>query len=190
MLPALGQAVFIFAWARPSLRLKRLTAQRALQADQQASIENLVAKVELHLQKQSQRRSRLGGSGTGVYAARPLHGFGECLAKYAFCCLERAPIAKPISASPWWRRRMEIVTAEAKTAFVRAVTLDNTTVSARYYLGMAAEQDGKREEAAKIWRELIAEAPSGAHWLNDVRDGACPRRRPALPHHHLPHTGR
>ena len=34
---------------------------------------------------------------------------------------------------------------------------------------MAAEQDGKSEEAAKIWRELIAEAPSDAHWLNDVR---------------------
>jgi len=62
-----------------------------------------------------------------------------------------------------------VVTDEAKSAFVRAVTLDDTTVSARYYLGMAAEQDGKREEAAKIWRELIAEAPSDAHWLNDVR---------------------
>jgi cytochrome c-type biogenesis protein CcmH len=36
------------------------------------------------------------------------------------------------------------VTAEAKTAFVQAVTLDNTTVSARYYLGLAAEQDGRR----------------------------------------------
>ena len=56
-----------------------------------------------------------------------------------------------------------------KTAFVRAVTLDNTTVSARYYLGTAAEQDGKREEAAKIWRDLIAEAPAGAHWVSDVR---------------------
>ena len=49
------------------------------------------------------------------------------------------------------------------------MTLDNTIVSARYYLGMAAEQDGKREEAAKIWRELIAEAPADAHWVNDVR---------------------
>ncbi|MGC1993302.1 MAG: hypothetical protein WA704_05025 [Pseudolabrys sp.] len=63
-----------------------------------------------------------------------------------------------------------IVTAEAKTAFVRAVTLDGTTVSARYYLGTAAEQDGKRGEAAEIWRNLIAEAPPGAHWVSDVRD--------------------
>jgi cytochrome c-type biogenesis protein CcmH/NrfG len=49
------------------------------------------------------------------------------------------------------------------------VTLDNTIVSARFYLGMAAKQDGRREEAAKIWRDLIAEAPSDAYWLKDVR---------------------
>ena len=63
-----------------------------------------------------------------------------------------------------------IVTAEAKTAFVRAVTLDGTTVSARYYLGTAAEQDGKREEAAEIWRDLIAEAPPGTQWGREGRD--------------------
>jgi cytochrome c-type biogenesis protein CcmH len=49
------------------------------------------------------------------------------------------------------------------------VTLDGTTVSARYYLGIAAEQDGRRGEAAKIWGDLIAEAPAGAHWVSDVR---------------------
>ena len=35
-----------------------------------------------------------------------------------------------------------VITAEAQAAFTRAVTLDGTTVSARYYLGVAAEQDG------------------------------------------------
>jgi cytochrome c-type biogenesis protein CcmH/NrfG len=63
-----------------------------------------------------------------------------------------------------------IVTVAAKSAFVRAVALDDKIVSARYYLGRAAEQDGNREEAARIWRGLIAEASPGAHWVNDVRD--------------------
>jgi cytochrome c-type biogenesis protein CcmH len=63
------------------------------------------------------------------------------------------------------------VTADAKAAFVRAMELDETIVSARYYLGLAAEQGGHREEAAKIWRDLIAEAPPGAFWVNDVRNG-------------------
>ena len=62
-----------------------------------------------------------------------------------------------------------VVTAEAKAAFVRAVQLDDTTVSARYYLGLAAEQDGKREAAAEIWRKLMSEAPAGAPWLDTVR---------------------
>src|SRR6516164_2214081 len=51
-----------------------------------------------------------------------------------------------------------VVTAEAKAAFLRAATLDNTLVTARYYLGLAAEQDGDRAKAAQIWRDLIAEA--------------------------------
>jgi cytochrome c-type biogenesis protein CcmH len=63
-----------------------------------------------------------------------------------------------------------VVTADAKEAFVRAVALDETIVGARYYLGLAAEQDGQREKAAKIWRDLIAEAPAGAFWVSNVRD--------------------
>ena len=62
-----------------------------------------------------------------------------------------------------------VVTAEAKAAFVRAADLDNTLVTAQYYLGLAAEQDGDRAKAAKIWRDLIAEAPAGAEWVPEVR---------------------
>jgi len=43
-------------------------------------------------------------------------------------------------------------------------------VGARYYLGLAAEQDGDRNTAAKIWGELIAEAPAGAEWVADVQE--------------------
>ena len=63
-----------------------------------------------------------------------------------------------------------VVTAEAKADFVRAQSLDATLVTARYYLGLAAEQDGQREEAAKIWRELLADAPTGAAWIGNVRE--------------------
>ena len=63
-----------------------------------------------------------------------------------------------------------VVTAEAKADFVRAASLDDTLVSAQYYLGLSAEQDGQREQAAKIWRDLIAQAPAGADWVGDVRE--------------------
>jgi len=64
----------------------------------------------------------------------------------------------------------DVVTADAKTALIRAVTLDKTNVTARYYLGLAAEQDGQRDKAANIWRDLIAEAPAGTPWVIDVRN--------------------
>ena len=62
-----------------------------------------------------------------------------------------------------------VVTDEANHAWTRAVALDKRMISARYYLGIAAEQDGNREKAIEIWRELIAEAPADGHWVSDVR---------------------
>ena len=62
-----------------------------------------------------------------------------------------------------------IVTAEAKAAFDRALALDGQDVMARFYIGMAADQDGRRAEAEAIWRDLLAKAPPGAPWVELVR---------------------
>jgi len=63
-----------------------------------------------------------------------------------------------------------VVTAEAKAAFERAVVLDPHDAKARYFIGLAAEQDGKSEEAAALWRGLLAVAPAGAPWIGFVRE--------------------
>jgi cytochrome c-type biogenesis protein CcmH len=57
-----------------------------------------------------------------------------------------------------------IVTDEAKEAFERSFRLDGANVSARFYIGLAAEQDGRKDEAARIWRKLLADSPPGAAW--------------------------
>jgi cytochrome c-type biogenesis protein CcmH len=62
-----------------------------------------------------------------------------------------------------------VVTAEAKAAFERAIALDANGVQARYFLGLAAEQDGDRTQAAAAWRALIAAAPPDAPWLDLLR---------------------
>jgi cytochrome c-type biogenesis protein CcmH len=62
-----------------------------------------------------------------------------------------------------------VVTADAKRALERAVELDAKDVKARFFLGLAAEQDGRRDEAAHIWRELLAGAPGDAPWVELVR---------------------
>ena len=62
-----------------------------------------------------------------------------------------------------------VVTAEAKAAFEQAIALDANGVQARYFLGLAAEQDGDRTQAAATWRALIAAAPPDAPWLDLLR---------------------
>jgi cytochrome c-type biogenesis protein CcmH len=62
-----------------------------------------------------------------------------------------------------------VVTADAKSAFQRAAVLDAGDVKAQFFLGLAAEQDGKSADAARIWRELLAHAPAGAPWVELVR---------------------
>jgi cytochrome c-type biogenesis protein CcmH len=62
-----------------------------------------------------------------------------------------------------------VVTADAKTQFDRAMKLDGKDVMARFYLGMATDQDGRHPEAEQIWRDLLAEAPPGAPWVEMVR---------------------
>jgi cytochrome c-type biogenesis protein CcmH len=62
-----------------------------------------------------------------------------------------------------------VVTAEAKSQFDRALVLDGQDVMANFYLGMAADQDGRRADAEKIWRDLLARAPPGAPWVELVR---------------------
>ena len=62
-----------------------------------------------------------------------------------------------------------VVTAEAKAAFEQAVALDANSVQARYFLGLAAEQDGDRAQAAATWRALIEAAPPDAPWIDLLR---------------------
>ena len=62
-----------------------------------------------------------------------------------------------------------VISIDAKAAFDRALSLDKEDVKTRFYLGLAADQDGKRAEAEAIWRDLLAHAPPGAPWVPVVR---------------------
>src|SRR6266542_2304117 len=70
-----------------------------------------------------------------------------------------------------------VVTAEAKAAFERAIALDANRVEAKYFLGLAAEQDGDYSQAAATWRALLEAAPPDAPWI-DVLRGALARVNP------------
>jgi cytochrome c-type biogenesis protein CcmH len=63
-----------------------------------------------------------------------------------------------------------VITTDAKAAFERALALDQANPRAQFYLGLAAEQDGRTADAADRWRNLIAHAPADAPWVGYVRE--------------------
>ncbi|MBI3434104.1 MAG: c-type cytochrome biogenesis protein CcmI, partial [Proteobacteria bacterium] len=62
-----------------------------------------------------------------------------------------------------------MVTADAKAAFARALAREPGEPRATYYLGIAAEQDGRNAEAARLWSEMLARGPADAPWVAVVR---------------------
>ena len=167
LLLPIGTVALYLRVGSPELASEKSTTVRETPSKQQA-IEDVIGKVEAHLQKNPE-----DGRGWEVLAPvyMQLGRYSDSVSAWRSVVLllgetagRDANLGEALVAEA-----NGVVTDEANNAFVRAVTLDKTLVSARYYLGIAAEQDGKREEAARIWRDLIAEAPEGAHWVADVR---------------------
>ena len=80
-----------------------------------------------------------------------------------------------------------VVTDEAKAAFERALTLDAKMPKARFFLGVAAHQDGQGDKAVSIWRAMLSEAPPGSPWAGMVRktlarvEGGTSAEQPSTP---------
>ncbi|MEP9379751.1 c-type cytochrome biogenesis protein CcmI [Aquabacter sp. CN5-332] len=74
-----------------------------------------------------------------------------------------------------------MVTQDAVGAFTAAVALDPKMPKARFFLGLAAEQDGRRQDAAAIWGQMAQDAPPNAPWLGMVRAALARIGAPAAP---------
>jgi cytochrome c-type biogenesis protein CcmH len=74
-----------------------------------------------------------------------------------------------------------VVTAEAKQAFDKAAAQAPADPKARFYLGLAAQQDGKTDEAADIWQKLLKDAPPGAPWAATVQQALASAGKKAAP---------
>jgi cytochrome c-type biogenesis protein CcmH len=143
-------------------------AQRSRAPDAAQPLDNLVAQVEAHLKK-----SPADGRGWSVLApvlAR-LGRYDEAIRAYQNSITyngdsaeRRADLGEAIAAAAGG-----VVTVEAKAEFERAVALNPDDAKASYFLGLAAEQDGRASDAASIWRAMLAKAPAGAPWRPLVR---------------------
>jgi cytochrome c-type biogenesis protein CcmH len=138
-------------------------AQRTRAPDGAQPLENLVAQVEAHLEK-----NPTDGRGWNVIApvlARlgryedAVRAYRNSITYDGDSAQRRADLGEAIAGAAGG-----VITAEAKAEFERAVALNADEVKASYFLGVAAEQDGRTAEAASIWRAMLARAPTDAPW--------------------------
>jgi cytochrome c-type biogenesis protein CcmH len=74
-----------------------------------------------------------------------------------------------------------VVTVDAKRAFDQAVSREPADAKARFYLGLAAQQDGNTARAADIWQKLLKDAPPGAPWATTVQQALASAGKDAAP---------
>ena len=138
-------------------------AQRERGPGMAQSLENLVVQVEQHLEK-----NPTDGRGWNVLAPvlERLGRFDDAVRAYRNSLTyngesaeRRSDLGEAMSAAAGG-----VVTAEAKAEFERAHALNADDPKANYFLGLAAEQDGRKDDAAQIWRTLLAKAPADAPW--------------------------
>lgn len=63
-----------------------------------------------------------------------------------------------------------VVPSGARAAFERALALDPTAPKARYYLALAAEQDGDRDAARGHYAAILSSSPAEAPWVPLVKE--------------------
>ena len=165
-MPAGAVAFYLFVGS-PQLPGAPL-AERLRTAQENAPIANLVAQAEKHLERNPNDPRgyevlapvylRLGRFADAVAARQKVIALSGETAE------RQSDLGEAITA-----QANGIVTADARRAFERAVALNADEFKARFFLGVAAEQDGKKDAAAAIWRDLLAKAPADAPWIQTVR---------------------
>jgi cytochrome c-type biogenesis protein CcmH len=166
LLPLSAAGLYLFLGS-PQLPGQPLEARRDAPPDQN-SVTELVARTEAYLKQNPE-------SGEGweiigpVYMRLGLYDEAAKARKNALRLLGPTAGRESDLGEALMGLAGGVVSAEAKEAFERAVALDPRDVRARFYVGLAAEQDGRPKVAAEAWRALLADAPADAEWTGFVR---------------------
>jgi cytochrome c-type biogenesis protein CcmH len=155
-------------------------AERARTADATQPLANLVAQVEQHLETNPN-----DGRGWNVLAPVLLRlgryddavrAFRNSLTYNGEDPSRRADLGEAIAAAAGG-----VITADSKAEFERALALDANEAKASYFLGLAAEQDGRNADAAAIWRGMLDKAPDDAPWRTLVQAALVRVGAPSVP---------
>jgi cytochrome c-type biogenesis protein CcmH len=144
-------------------------AQRSRTAAATEQLDNLVAQVEAHLEK-----NPTDGRGWSVLAPvlerlgrydDAVRAFRNSITYNGDSPERRADLGEALAMAAGG-----VITSEAKAEFERAVALNADDIKANYFLGVVAEQDGRSADAASIWHAMLAKAPADAPWRPLVQD--------------------
>jgi cytochrome c-type biogenesis protein CcmH len=155
-------------------------AGRTRVAEAGQPLENLLAQVEAHLEK-----NPTDGRGWNVLAPvlarlgrydEAVRAFRNSITYNGDSAERRSDLGEALLGAAGG-----VVTSEAKAEFERAVALSADDPKANYFLGLAAEQDGRNADAAAIWRGMLAKAPADAPWRPAVQAALVRVGGPAAP---------
>ncbi|MFG1391423.1 c-type cytochrome biogenesis protein CcmI [Xanthobacter agilis] len=162
IVPLFGAGLYLYL-GTPDLPGAPLAERLAAPADR-GDVAILVRKVEDHLAQNP-------NDGAGFEVLAPIYlrlgRFDDAARAYAQAIRLQGPTALRYSAlgEVLVMAANGIVTADALKAFQDAAKLDPTEPRASYFLGLAAEQDGRDADAAAIWSAMVAGAPADAPYL-------------------------
>ncbi len=148
---------------RPDLRDAPL-AGRMADANSAESMEAALARIEAHL-----AASPDDAKGWAVIAPVYMHlgrfddaatAFGQILRLEGESADRRAGYGEALVGAAGG-----VVTADARAAFDKALAEQPGLPAARFYLGLAAEQDGDKLKAIAIYQGLLSETPPDAPWV-------------------------
>jgi cytochrome c-type biogenesis protein CcmH len=175
----IAAVTFYLAFGSPRLGDFPL-ASRMRTADVNQPLDNMVAQVEAHLEKNpadgrgwtvlAPVLARLGRYDDAVRAYRNAITYAGDSAE------RRSDLGEALAGAAGG-----VVTAEAKAEFERAVAQSAGEPKASYFLGLAAEQDGRQADAAAIWRGMLAKAPADAPWRPLIEAALARVGEPAAP---------
>jgi len=157
---------FYFNFGAPTLPGAPFAVRQDMPLEDQ-DLATLIAQAEGHLRDNPQD---LRGWSVLAPAYMEQQRFADAAAAFARVMQLAEPTAELLMnyAEAQVLANQGLVTATAREAFARAITMDPSALRAEFYLGLADRQDGRPAAAIERWEALLSQAPPDAVWRGFV----------------------